>query len=63
MSDQEKKDHKYNTKRPGAKKNSTNKSMKSNNGDRKFKGKKDTRNKYSQSTNGVHNNMPLTKEH
>ena len=61
MTDQEKKDQKYNNKR-SAGKESNNKIIKKPNYDRKFKGKKDTRNNNSQGTNGMHNSMPLTRE-
>ena len=37
--------------------------MKSINKDMKFKGKKDKRNNNSSGTNGMHNNVPLTREH
>ena len=37
--------------------------MKSNNKDMKFKGKRDTRNNNSSGTNGMHNSVPLTREH
>ena len=47
MTDQEKRDQKYNTKRPAVKENNTNnKFNKKLNGEKKFKGKKDTRNKW-----------------
>ena len=61
MNDQEKKDQRYNTKRPAG--NDNNKLMKKPNFEKKFKGKKDTRNNNSQGTNGMHNSMPLTREH
>ena len=64
MTDQEKRDQKYSTKRPAVKeKNINNKFYKKPNGEKKLKGKKDTRNNNSQGTNGMHNNMPLTREH
>ena len=64
MTDQEKRDQKYSTKRPAVKENNnSNKFKKKINGEKKFKGKKDTRNNYSHGTNGMHNNMPLTREH
>ena len=56
---QEKKDQKYNNKRPAGK-DSSNKIIKKPNNEKKFKGKKDTRNNNSQGTNGMHNSMPLT---
>ena len=62
MNDQEKKDQKYNNKRPAGK-DSSNKIIKKPNNEKKFKGKKDTRNNNSQGTNGMHNSMPLTREH
>ena len=62
MTDQEKKDQKYNNKRPAGKE-SSNKITKKPNYDKKFKGKKDTRNNNSQGTNWMHNSMPLTREH
>ena len=64
MTDQEKRDQKYNNKKPAVKESINNSKInKNNNGEKKFKGKKDTRNKNSQGTNGMHNNMPLTREH
>ena len=64
MTDQEKRDQKYSTKRPVVKENNTNnKFNKKLHGEKKFRGKKDTRNDNSQGTNGMHNNMPLTREH
>ena len=62
MTDKEKKDQKYNIKRPAGKE-PNNKIIKKPNYDKKFKGKKDTRNNNSQGTNGMHNSMPLTREH
>ena len=63
MSKQEKKDQKYDSERPGVRETNTNRSLNNNNGDEKFKGKKDTRNDNSQGINGMHINMPLTKEY
>ena len=37
--------------------------MKSDNKDKKFKGKKDTRNNNSSWINGMHNSVPLAREH
>ena len=62
MTDQEKEDQKYNNKRPAGKE-SNNQIIKKPNYDKKFKGKKDTRNNNSQGTNGMHSSMPLTREH
>ena len=63
MTDQEKRDQKYN-KKPAVKESINNSKInKNNNGEKKFKGKKDTRNNNSQGTNGMHNNMQLTGEH
>ena len=63
MSATERKEQNYIAKPPLKRDNFTGKSMKSNTGDKKFKGKSDTRNNNSKGTNGMHNNMPLTKEH
>ena len=64
MTDQEKRDQRYSTKRPAVKENNNNnKYTKKINGKKKFKGKKDTRNNNSYGTNEMHNNMPLTREH
>ena len=62
MNDQEKKDQQYNNKRPAGKE-INNKLLKKPSDEKKFKGKKDTRNNNSQGTNGIHNSMPLTREH
>ena len=62
MNDQEKKDQRYNNKRPAGKEQN-NKLIKKPNFEKKFKGKKDTRNNNSQGTNEMHNSMPLTREH
>ena len=62
VNDQEKRDQKYNNKRPAGKE-SNNKLLKKPSNEKKFKGKKDTRNNNSQGTNGMHNSMPLTREH
>ena len=63
MTDQEKRDQKYN-KKPAVKESINNSKInKNNNGEKKFKGKKDTRNNNSQGTNGMHSNMQLTGEH
>ena len=59
----EKRDQNYFAKPPGKRDNFTGMPTKSNTGDKKFKGKSDTRNNNSKGTNGMHNNMPLTKEH
>ena len=57
MSEQEKEDQKYIIKQPGSKEKYTNKRD-------TFYRKTDTRNHNSIGTiNGLHNNMPLTKEH
>ena len=53
----------YIAKLPGKKENFASRPKKSNFSDKKFKGKTDTRNNKSKGTNGMHNNMPLTKEH
>ena len=53
----------YIAKLPGKKENFASRPKKSNFSDKKFKGKTDTRNNNSKGTNGMHNNMPLTKEH
>ena len=45
------------------KKNFTGKPTKSISNEKKFKGKSDLRNNNSKGTNGMHNNIPLTKEH
>ena len=55
-------DQKYSTKRPAGKE-SNNKFIKKPNSEKKFKRKKDTRNNNSQGTNGMHNNIPLTRGH
>ena len=45
MTDQEKRDQKYNSKKPAVKESINNSKInKNNNGEKKFKGKKDTRN-------------------
>ena len=62
MNDQEKKDQRYNNKRPAGKEQN-NKLIKKPNFEKKFKGKKDTRNNNSQGTNGMHKSMPPTREH
>ena len=62
MTDQEKRDQKYNNKRPAGKE-SNNKLLKKPSNEKKFKGKKDTGNNNSQGTNGMHNSMPLTRGH
>ena len=62
MSEQERKDHNYITKLP-SKKNFTGKPTKGISNEKKFKGKPDSRNDNSNGTNGMHNNIPLTKEH
>ena len=54
MNKQQKKESGFDKKRPD---------MKINNNDMKFKGKKDTRNNNSSGTNGMHNGVPLTREH
>ena len=59
----EKRDQNYFAKPPGKRDNFTGKPTKSNTDGKKFKGKADTRNNNSKGTNGMHNNMPLTKEH
>ena len=59
----ERKEQNYIAKPPGKRENFTGRPKKSNTGDKKFKGKADTRNNNSKGTNGMHNNMPLTKEH
>ena len=61
MTDQEKKDQKYNNQRPAGKESNNNNKI--NNGEKKFKEKRGTRNNNSQGTNGMRNNMPLTREH
>ena len=58
MTDQEKRDQRYSTKRPAVKENNNNTYTKKINREKKCKGKKDTRN-----NNSHHNNMPLTREH
>ena len=63
MSATERKEQNYNAKPPGRRENFTGRPKKSNSSDKKFKGKTDTRNNNSKGTNGIHNNMPLTKEH
>ena len=63
MSAAEKKEQNYVAKPPGRKENFISKPKKSYASDKKFKGKSDTRNNNSKGTNGMHNNMPLTKEH
>ena len=62
MNDQEKRDQKYNNKRPAGKE-SNKKLMKKPNNEKKFKRKKDSRNNISQGINGMHNSMPLTRGH
>ena len=63
MSATERKEQNSIAKPPGKKENFTSGPKKSNANDKKFKGKSDTRNNNSKETNGMHNNMPLTKEH
>ena len=53
------KDQKYIAKLPGKR----DKFTKGNTGEKKFKRKSDTSNNNSEDTNGMHNNIPLTKEH
>ena len=62
MSEQEKKELNYIAKVPD-KKNMSSKPMKGAPAAKKFKGKPDLRNNNSKGTNGMHNGMPLTKEH
>ena len=62
MSEQEKKDQNYIAKVPD-KKNMSSKPMRGAPAAKKFKGKPDLRNNNSKGTNGMHNGMPLTKEH
>ena len=62
MTEQERKDQNYVAKVP-EKKNFTGKHMKGTTIAKKFKGKQDMRNNNSKETNGMHNNIPLTKEH
>ena len=62
MSELERKDQKYIAKLPG-KKNFTGKPRKGISNEKKFNGKPDLRNNNSKGTNGMHNNIPLTKEH
>ena len=54
MNEQQKKESGFDKNRPD---------MKSNNKDMKLKGKRDTRNNNSSGTNGMHNSVPLTREH
>ena len=63
MSATERKEQNYIAKPPGKKENFASGPKKSNSSDKKFKGKTDTRNNNSKETNGMHNKMPLTKEH
>ena len=62
MNEQEKKDQNYIAK-VLEKKTFPTKPMKGAPAAMKFKGKSDLRNNNSKGTNGMHNNMPLTKEH
>ena len=63
MSATERKEQNYIAKPPGKKENFVSRPKKSNFSEKKFKGKTDTRKNNSKGTNGMHNNMPLTKEH
>ena len=54
MNEQQKKESGFDKNRPD---------MKSNDKDMKFKGKKDIRNNNPSGTNGMHNSVPLTREH
>ena len=63
MSATERKEQNYIAKPPGKKENFASRPKKRNFSDKKFKGKTDTRNNNSKGTNGMNNNMPLTKEH
>ena len=54
MNEQQEKESGFDKKRPD---------MKSINKDMKFKEKRDTRNNNSSGTNGMHNSLPLTREH
>ena len=62
MTELERKEQNYSAKVP-EKKNFSGKPTKGNTPAKKFKGKEDLRNNNSKGTNGMHNNMPLTKEH
>ena len=62
MTDQERKDQNYVAKVP-EKKTFPSKPMKGAPAAKKFKGKSDLGNNNSKGTNGMHNNIPLTKEH
>ena len=62
MNEQERKEQNYIAKVPD-KKNLSTKPMKGSTNAKKFKGKQDLRNNNSKGTNGMHNNIPLTKEH
>ena len=62
MNEQERKDQNYVAKVP-EKKTFPTKPMMGAPAAKKFKGKSDLRNNNSKGTNGIHNNIPLTKEH
>ena len=62
MNEQEMKEQNFIAKVPD-KKNLSSKPMKGSTNAKKFKGKQDLRNNNLKGTNGMHNNIPLTKEH
>lgn len=63
MSEKKKEDQNYVAKLPGKKDKFTSKNTEGNIDEKKFKGKSDLRNNNSKDTNGMHDNIPLTKEY
>ena len=61
MLEKETEEQKYVANLPGKKNNFTSKHTKGNIGEKKLKGKSDTKNNNSKGTNGMHDNISLTK--